>query len=94
MKLNAMQMETLRKHMSAKQFEDYMQAVDVGVLDTLTIVDRHGFIHEIAEDGRLVPLKHNLYEDLKLKQITNNEFITAVEEQERIDGLIDVREVK
>ena len=60
----------------------------------MTIVDRDGFIHEIAEDGRLVPLKHNLYEDLKLKQITNNEFLAAVEEEERVAGLIDIRETK
>jgi hypothetical protein len=70
MKLNAMQMETLRKHISAKALNAMADAVvSAGAVETLTIVGKDGFIYDISEDGRLIPKNHNLQEDLAMKGI-------------------------
>jgi len=80
MKLNAMQIKTLRKHISAKALNAIADAVVAAeAAETLTIVGKDGFIYDIAEDGRLVPKNHSLQEDLKLKEIDNNEFLAAVD---------------
>ena len=53
MKLNAMQIKTLKKHISAKALHAYTDAVvAAGAVDTLTIVGKDGFIYDIAEDGQ------------------------------------------
>ena len=38
-------------------------------LETLTVVDAHGFIHDLETDGSLTPRRHNLEEDLRKKEI-------------------------
>jgi len=84
MKLNAMQIKTLKKHISAKALHAYTDAVvAAGAVDTLTIVGKDGFIYDIAEDGQLVPKNHNLQEDLAMKGIGDEEFLAAVELEER-----------
>lgn len=41
----------------------------LNVIESVTIIDKDGFIHDVKEDGTLKPEDHNLIEDIKRKNL-------------------------
>ena len=41
----------------------------LNVIESVTIIDKDGFIHDVKEDGTLKPKDHNLIEDIKRKNL-------------------------
>ena len=39
------------------------------VIDSVTVIDKNGFIHDVEEDGTLKPKNHNIAEDIKRKNL-------------------------
>ena len=74
MKLNSAQKKMLR----AQQLASYEVADNAGTIDSFTIVDANGFIHEM-KDGCLVPKSHTIFEDIKRKNLHKKDADTLLD---------------
>ena len=41
----------------------------LNVIESVTIIDQNGFIHDVKEDGTSTPKDHNIIEDIKRKNL-------------------------
>jgi hypothetical protein len=41
----------------------------LNVIDSVTVIDKNGFIHDVEEDGTLKPKNHNIADDIKRKNL-------------------------
>ena len=41
----------------------------LNVVDSITVIDKNGFIHDVKEDGTSTPKSYNIIEDIKRKNL-------------------------
>ena len=41
----------------------------LNVIESVTVIDKDGFIHNVEEDGTSTPQNHNIIEDIKRKNL-------------------------
>ena len=51
----------------------------LNVVDSITVIDKNGFIHDVKEDGTSTPKDHNIIEDIKRKNLHKKDADTLLD---------------